>query len=84
MTRKLHRGRAPFHALKELAERGPTELPEFRGLLRSVLPHGSHRDAPSRLMEHLQSSGHIKVKVWLTPEGLAALREADEREGARP
>lgn len=70
----LMANRPPAAALELLAENGPTERAALLNVLSARFPDVTEH-ANQETMRRLHDLGYVRTKVWLTPEGLDALRK---------
>lgn len=71
----VNRGGSVARTMRLLADNGPTEAGELLTLVRGLLGDSAHEKTAHAVLYRLRDLGYVKTKVWLTPEGLAALKK---------
>jgi hypothetical protein len=66
----IHSDGLPAQVLKHLAENGPTERGDLNTFMHTIASPNNADNAIARLRD----KGFIRVKIWLTPEGLAEIK----------
>lgn len=73
---RVHKDGATAKVLAHLADNGPTTIDDMRRFAQSMAADGGSTSdgAGYQVVHRLMRSGFVANKLWLTPEGLKALK----------